>query len=1062
MSARPSLHIKPGFDIGRKLSQAFIPTLAKAPRPSVAETFNNEKADNYPGRNFDAVFRLELEADVLASDEEIETEEQNIDTVHEDHRGWSSALEEDTEAQERRHGRRQASRRKKSSRHTKHQSSRSRSRSNGESLADYDHTLDVNRTITLAGVPSSSPFGRLSTKYQDELSDDDDKSVIRVSDRPLSGTQTTQSIAVPVGDGYDALDVMADYLFRFGCEKKKWFRRPPITAMEKRRYNSSKHVTTGVCIRAKTGVQRAYPSNTPGLAAFETAVTALNPEVAFKVKSPIVKTVMSTCITPDMAEFTIDADTRIQILDELSHLARARKHQYAAFIRDEGVLCVWADTVDNIIAATESLEQSLIDFIWHQEHATQKQGFAAHLDAHAQQEKEALERSFQQGNKEMDTSEKTSEKTEEDTAVDAEDLARLQAKQRWKERPVMLYDAVSAGLTVIIIFALLSLGTLIKEYVLDGKATRFVLMAVTPLLACVAACLVGGFWQIFGPIRQVTQNSAYYSAVAPKRGMGELPHVTVWLPVYKESLEEVIMPTIESLKIAQSVYERQGGSVSILVCDDGLQLISPDDVESRRNFYYDNNMAFVARPGHGVDGFERRGRFKKASNMNFAIQLSLRVEEIMDDSRPDAHEGKGGDAYFWHEQDELDLYDTALERAQEELEGRAWAAGNIRIGSYILIIDSDTRVPEDCFADAVSEFALSPEVAVIQHSSGVMQVANHFFENGIAHFTRSIQLAISFCCSNGSTAPFVGHNAFLRWSALQEIIFIEDGVQKIWSESHVSEDFALSLALQLKGYVLRWATYSEDKFEEGVSLTCDDEVNRWQKYAWGCSELIFHPLRYWLFRGPLTPLFRQYLGSNIPIHCKISVLAYIFSYYAIACSWPLTVLNYVLVGFDLPIDNFYLNGWKIAFVCILLFSGLSNVAAIVLRYRLKIKNTGDFAAKQIMFIPFFSIFFTGLSMQIGSALICHMVGYQMTWAATLKTVEVSNFFKEVPAILRKFRFSLPANLILVAGMIVTTSSVVPDGWRVVDLEAVIPLALVSASHILYPIALNPWFMHFSF
>jgi hypothetical protein len=184
---------------------------------------------------------------------------------------------------------------------------------------------------------------------------------------------------------------------------------------------------------------------------------------------------------------------------------------------------------------------------------------------------------------------------------------------------------------------------------------------------------------MLGPIRQVTQNSAYYSAVAPKRSMGELPHVTVWLPVYKESLEEVIMPTIESLKIAQAVYERQGGSVSILVCDDGLQLISPEAVESRKQFYYDNNMAFVARPGHGVDGFERRGRFKKASNMNFAIQLSLRVEEIMDELRPEAHAAKGGDTYFWHEQDELDLYDTALDRAKEETKGRAWAAGNIRM-----------------------------------------------------------------------------------------------------------------------------------------------------------------------------------------------------------------------------------------------------------------------------------------------------------------------------------------------------------------------------------------------
>lgn len=36
----------------------------------------------------------------------------------------------------------------------------------------------------------------------------------------------------------------------------------------------------------------------------------------------------------------------------------------------------------------------------------------------------------------------------------------------------------------------------------------------------------------------------------------------------------------------------------------------------------------------------------------------------------------------------------------------------------------------------------------------------------------------------------------------------------------------------------RWATYSNGEFKEGVSLTVDDELNRWQKYAYGCSEWV--------------------------------------------------------------------------------------------------------------------------------------------------------------------------------------------------------------------------------
>lgn len=189
----------------------------------------------------------------------------------------------------------------------------------------------------------------------------------------------------------------------------------------------------------------------------------------------------------------------------------------------------------------------------------------------------------------------------------------------------------------------------------------------------------------------------------------------------------------------------------MLVCDDGLQLLPKAEADRRRAFYYDNNIAYVARPGHNVNGFIRKGRFKKAGNMNYAISLTLRVEEIMDELRPVALAKlrEADENAFWGDTQENQVYDEALQKCLEEKEGEAWASGNIRIGHYILIIDSDTRVPEDCFADAVSEMVESPEVAIIQHASGVMQVAFHYFENGISHFTRSIQTAISYCCASG-------------------------------------------------------------------------------------------------------------------------------------------------------------------------------------------------------------------------------------------------------------------------------------------------------------------------
>jgi hypothetical protein len=38
---------------------------------------------------------------------------------------------------------------------------------------------------------------------------------------------------------------------------------------------------------------------------------------------------------------------------------------------------------------------------------------------------------------------------------------------------------------------------------------------------------------------------------------------------------------------------------------------------------------------------------------------------------------------------------------------------------------------------------LSPEAAIIQHSTGVMQVVGDYFENGITYFTNMVYTAVS-------------------------------------------------------------------------------------------------------------------------------------------------------------------------------------------------------------------------------------------------------------------------------------------------------------------------------
>ena len=236
----------------------------------------------------------------------------------------------------------------------------------------------------------------------------------------------------------------------------------------------------------------------------------------------------------------------------------------------------------------------------------------------------------------------------------------------------------------------------------------------------------------------------------------------------------------------------------------------------------------------------------------------------------------------------------------------------------------------------------SPNVGIMQFSSGVMQVVNNYFENGITFFTNLIYTAIKYTVSNGDVAPFVGHNAMLRWSAIQQVAYVdEDGYEKFWSESHVSEDFDMSLRLQCNHYIIRLAAWAGDGFKEGVSLTVYDELARWEKYAYGCNELLFHPIRMWPYKGPFTPLFRQFLFSNIRFTSKITIISYIGTYYAIGAAWIMTTANYFAVGwFNGYLDKYYIDSWKVWFSIVIVFNGLGNIALAVMRYRIGERSFG--------------------------------------------------------------------------------------------------------------------------
>lgn len=111
-----------------------------------------------------------------------------------------------------------------------------------------------------------------------------------------------------------------------------------------------------------------------------------------------------------------------------------------------------------------------------------------------------------------------------------------------------------------------------------------------------------------------------------------------------------------------------------------------------------NNIGYCARPKDtyhkkkNPEGFIRKGQFKKASNMNYCLDFSIRVEdELLRLIAVRCAETSCSSNEITVEEENV-FYAEAMEAILAQDEGRTLAWGNVRIGEIILIIDSDTRV----------------------------------------------------------------------------------------------------------------------------------------------------------------------------------------------------------------------------------------------------------------------------------------------------------------------------------------------------------------------------------
>lgn len=431
------------------------------------------------------------------------------------------------------------------------------------------------------------------------------------------------------------------------------------------------------------------------------AVQKLNVEVAFTMSTESTFVILQT-LKPYQTELGLPNGSQLQIIDSMADIvlgsaSRVKKFQYACLIRKEQILLVWHDDLHQILPHAADIESKLLALIWGtgaSPFGAFTPGTTAPASAVASPAGSIYHFTNDSGNKKgpIENVEEVSDSVDEESGTSAKESLG---------RPLVFTSAVFVGLGLCLIITLLfgfATSHLIFEALTDGNWIRMALLAAVPILMLFglffSVIIFTDLFQIFGPITSVQSNNRFYSSIRPSISRAyaegfEPPHITIQMPVYKESLAGVIIPTVTSLKTAISHYESHGGTASIFINDDGMRYISDDEAIQRQDFYHDNNIGWVARPKNNEDGFIRKGKFKKASNMNFALNISNKAEDVLQEMMD--RRMLSEKTNLIDEQEEDEMYLQALERVLAE-DGRAWAQGNVRVGKYILIIDSDTRV----------------------------------------------------------------------------------------------------------------------------------------------------------------------------------------------------------------------------------------------------------------------------------------------------------------------------------------------------------------------------------
>lgn len=121
----------------------------------------------------------------------------------------------------------------------------------------------------------------------------------------------------------------------------------------------------GVLLRISRGVYVSEPNvPNPSLLA---AVQKINPEVAYTMSTRMTNLITSQ-LHPQQSELVLSNGSLLQVIDSLADIimlpsSAVKKYQYGALLRQEQMLLVWHDSVDQLFSHSIDLEAKLMALV---------------------------------------------------------------------------------------------------------------------------------------------------------------------------------------------------------------------------------------------------------------------------------------------------------------------------------------------------------------------------------------------------------------------------------------------------------------------------------------------------------------------------------------------------------------------------------------------------------------------------------------------------------------------------------------------------------------------------